>query len=289
MYITLHNHIKVYYREAGSCSSPTILLLHGFPSSSNQFRKLMPILAPKYHILAPDLPGFGFTEVPAELQFKYSFENIASTIGSLLDALDITRFVVYVFDYGAPTGFRLALERPEAIVAVVSQNGNAYEEGLTPFWDPLRNLWAAPNGSEEEKNIKETIRNAVLTFAATKAQYLDGEPEADVIDDPASYHLDWALMSRPGNAEIQLDLFKDYASNVALYPQFQAYLRKSQVPLLAVWGKNDFFFAAQGAEAFKIDVMDATVVLLDGGHFSSESHGDEIGKLMLDFLQQRGI
>ncbi|EXJ80424.1 hypothetical protein A1O1_08569 [Capronia coronata CBS 617.96] len=289
MYITLPNDIKVYYREDGSPTSPTILLLHGFPSSSNQFRKLMPILAAKYHVVAPDLPGFGFTEIPEELDFKYTFANVASTIGSFLDALQIKNFVVYVFDYGAPTGFRLALERPEAVTAIVSQNGNAYDEGLAPFWDPLRKLWAAADGSEEEKQIRATVQNAILTFEATKAQYLVGELDADKIDDPASYHLDWALMSRPGNKEIQLDLFKDYVSNVVLYPQFQEYLRKSQVPVLAVWGKNDLIFAAPGAEAFKRDVKDVKVVLLDGGHFSSESHAAEIGDLMLGFLEDRKI
>lgn len=289
MYITLPNHIKVYYREAGSPTNPTILLLHGFPSSSNQFRKLIPLLVPKYHVVAPDLPGFGFTEVPDELDFKYTFANIASTIGLFLDTLKIDKFVVYLFDYGAPTGFRLALERPDAITAIVSQNGNAYDEGLAPFWDPLRKLWAASKGSDKENQIRETVRNAILTFEATKAQYLVGEPEAGKIDDPASYHLDWALMSRPGNQEIQLDLFKDYVSNVVLYPKFQEYLRKSQVPVLAVWGKNDFIFAAPGAEAFKRDVKDVKVVLLDGGHFSSESHAAEIGDLMVEFLQRHGI
>ncbi|EXJ79764.1 haloalkane dehalogenase [Capronia epimyces CBS 606.96] len=289
MYITLPNHIKVYYREAGSPTKPTILLLHGFPSSSHQFRKLMPTLAAKYYVVAPDLPGFGFTEVPAESGFIYSFANIADTIGSFLDTLKITKFAVYIFDYGAPTAFRLALERPDAITAIVSQNGNAYDEGLAPFWESLRELWAAPHGSDEEKKVRESVRDAVLTFEATKAQYLVGEPEAEKIDDPASYHLDWALLSRPGNQEIQLDLFKDYASNVALYPKFQEYLRNTQVPVLAVWGKNDFIFAAPGGEAFKRDVKDAKVVLLDGGHFSSESHAEEIGHLILEFLQQHRI
>jgi pimeloyl-ACP methyl ester carboxylesterase len=235
------------------------------------------------------LPGFGFTEVPDELEFKYTFANIASTIGSFLDALQISRFAVYIFDYGAPTAFRLALERPEDITAIVSQNGNAYEEGLAPFWDVLREFWAVSSGSEEEKKIRHTIQESILTFDATKAQYLVGEPEADKIDDPASYYLDWALISRPGNKEIQIDLFKDYASNVALYPRFQDYLRKSKVPVLAVWGKNDFIFAPSGAEAFKKDVKDLKIVMLDGGHFSSESHAGQIGDLMLELLQQRGL
>ncbi|OAL33939.1 hypothetical protein AYO20_06774 [Fonsecaea nubica] len=289
MYTTLPNGIKVFYREAGSPSKPTILLLHGFPSSSNQYRKLIPILADKYHVIAPDLPGFGFTEIPAFLNFEYTFANLATTIGAFLDVLNIQKFAVYVFDYGAPTGFRLALERPEAITAIISQNGNAYEEGLSSFWDPLRKLWASDAGSDEEKQLREMISGAILSFEATKDQYLNGEPEAEKIDDPATYHLDYALMCRPGNKEIQLDLFRDYGTNVALYPKFQAYMRQSNVPVLAVWGKNDIIFPPSGAEAFKRDVKSLKLVLLDGGHFLVESHTEEIGKLMLDFLAGEGI
>ena len=288
MYTTLPNGIRVFYREAGSPSNPTILLLHGFPASSFQYRNLIPILSQKYHVVAPDLPGFGFTEIPGELNFKYTFANIATTIGSFLDALEISKFAVYVFDYGAPTGFRLALERPEAITAIISQNGNAYEEGLSSFWDPLRKLWATSD-AEQERQIREAVSGAVLTFEATKSQYLHGEPDADKIDDPATYHLDYALMSRPGNKEIQLELFKDYGTNVTLYPKFQEYLRENQVPVLAVWGKNDFIFPAPGAEAFKRDVKKLKLVLLDGGHFLVESHTHEIGKLMLDFLGENKI
>ncbi|KIW75439.1 hypothetical protein Z517_10180 [Fonsecaea pedrosoi CBS 271.37] len=289
MYTTLPNGIKVFYREAGSPSKPTILLLHGFPSSSNQYRKLIPILADKYHVIAPDLPGFGFTEIPASLNFEYTFANLATTIGAFLDVLNIRKFAVYVFDYGAPTGFRLALERPEAITAIISQNGNAYEEGLSSFWDPLRKLWASDTGSDEEKQLREMISGAVLSFEATKDQYLNGEPEAEKIDDPATYHLDYALMCRPGNKEIQLDLFRDYGTNVALYPKFQAYVRQSNVPVLAVWGKNDIIFPPSGAEAFKRDVKSLKLVLLEGGHFLVESHTEEIAKLMLDFLAGQGI
>ncbi|KAH0846975.1 hypothetical protein AYO21_02329 [Fonsecaea monophora] len=289
MYTTLPNGIKVFYREAGSPSKPTILLLHGFPSSSNQYRKLIPILADKYHVIAPDLPGFGFTEIPASLNFEYTFANLATTIGAFLDVLNIQKFAVYVFDYGAPTGFRLALERPEAITAIISQNGNAYEEGLSSFWDPLRKLWASDTGSNEEKQLREMISGAVLSFEATKDQYLHGEPEAEKIDDPATYHLDYALMCRPGNKEIQLDLFRDYGTNVALYPKFQAYMRQSNVPVLAVWGKNDIIFPPSGAEAFRRDVKSLKLVLLEGGHFLVESHTEEIAKLMLDFLTGEGI
>jgi len=289
MYATLPNGIKVFYRKAGSSSHPTILLLHGFPSSSNQYRKLIPILAEKYHVVAPDLPGFGFTEIPAALNFKYTFANLASTISSFLDVLKIQKFAVYVFDYGAPTGFRLALERPEAIMAIISQNGNANEEGLSSFWDPLRELWASDAGSDEDQQLREMISGAVLSFDTTKSQYLNGEPEAEKIDDPATYHLDYALMCRSGNKEIQLDLFRDYASNVALYPKFQAYMRESNVPVLAVWGKNDIIFPPPGAEAFKRDVKSLKLVLLDGGHFLVESHTEEIGKLMMGFLAEKGI
>lgn len=289
MYTTLPNGIRVFYREAGSPTNPTILLLHGFPTSSNQFRNLIPPLSAKYHVVAPDLPGFGFTEIPSELNFKYTFANIATTIGSFLDVLNLSKFAVYVFDYGAPTGFRLALERPQAITAIISQNGNAYEEGLGDAWAPIRQLWAATPASQEEGQIREMIRGAMLSLEMTRTQYVLGEPDTDKIDDPATYHLDYALMCRPGNQEIQLDLFKDYASNVALYPQFQEYLRKTQVPVLAVWGKNDIFFIPPGAEAYKRDVKDAKVVLLDGGHFLVESHTQEVGSLMLEFLAEKGI
>ncbi|KAI1618418.1 haloalkane dehalogenase [Exophiala viscosa] len=286
MYTILPNGIRVFYREAGSPSKPTILLLHGFPASSFQFRNLIPLLAEKYHVVAPDLPGFGFTEIPDNLNFKYSFANIATTIGSFLDVHKIDKFAVYVFDYGAPTGFRLALERPQAITAIISQNGNAYEEGLSSFWDPLRQLWATSD-PVKEKELRQAVKGAILTFEATKGQYLGGEPEPNKIDEPATYHLDYALMSRPGNAEIQLDLFKDYGTNVVLYPKFQEYLRESQVPVLAVWGKNDIIFPPAGAEAFKRDVKDLKLVLLDGGHFLVESHTQEIGRLMLEFLDSK--
>jgi pimeloyl-ACP methyl ester carboxylesterase len=289
MYATLPNGIKVYYREAGNVSNPTILLLHGFPSASYQYLKLSPILSAKYHVIAPDLPGFGFTEIPSTLDFKYTFANFATTVASFLDVLKIDKFFMYVFDYGAPTGFRLALERPKAITAIISQNGNAYEEGLSPFWDPLKQLWASGVGSEEESKLREAISGGVLTLETTKWQYLNGEPEPEKIDDPAAYWLDYALMSRPGNKEIQLDIFRDYGTNVALYPKFQEFLRNSGVPVLAVWGKNDTIFPAVGAEAFQRDVKDFKLVLLDGGHFLSQSHPKEIGKEILDFFAERGL
>ena len=289
MYAKLPNGIQVFYREAGSTSNPTILLLHGFPSSSYQYQKLMTILSAKYHVLAPDLPGFGFTDVPSSLDFKYTFANFATTVGSLLDVLKIEKFAMYVFDYGAPTGFRLALERPKAITAIISQNGNAYDEGLQTFWDPLKQLWASTAGSDEDKELRKTVEGAILSYEATKWQYLNGEPEAEKIDDPAHYHLDYALLCRPGNKEIQLDIFRDYGTNVPLYPKFQEFMRDSGVPVLAVWGKNDVIFPSEGAEAFKRDVKDLKLVLLDGGHFLVQSHTAEIGKLILEFFSERGI
>jgi pimeloyl-ACP methyl ester carboxylesterase len=289
VYATLPNGIRVFYREAGSPSNPTFLLLHGFPTSSHQFRKIIPLLASKYHVVAPDLPGYGFTEIPSELNFEYSFANIATTIGSFLDVLKIKKFGVYIFDYGAPTGLRLALERPGAIWAIVAQNGNAYVEGLSEFWDPVKAYWATAKGSPEEKEYRRLLTDAVLGLEPFRQQYVYGEPEAEKIDDPAAYYLDWALVSRPGNLEIQLDLLKSYATNVDLYPKFQEYFRQSQVPLLAVWGKNDLIFPAPGAEAYKKDLPNAKIVLLDGGHFLVESHTEEVANHILDFFTENSL
>lgn len=288
-YATLPNGIKVFYREAGSSSNPTFLLLHGFPTTSFQYRKIMPLLAEKYHVVAPDLPGYGFTKIPDQLNFKYTFANIADTIESFLDVLQIKKFAVYIFDYGAPTGLRLALKRPDAIWAIVAQNGNAYEEGLKEFWDPVKQFWATANGSAEDKEYRRLITDAVLGLEPFRQQYIHGEPDVDKIDDPATYHLDWALVNRPGNLEIQLDLLKDYGTNVVLYPQFQEYFRKSQVPFLAVWGKNDFIFPEQGAHPYKRDLQKAKIVLLDGGHFLVESHTEEVAKTILDFFAENGL
>jgi len=287
MYAQLSNGIRVFYRAAGPPDGPTVLLLHGFPTSSNQYRNLIPILAGKgYHVVAPDLPGFGFTKVPSTLDFKYTFANIAETIASFLDVVGIKKFVMYVFDYGAPTGYRLALQRPGAIIAIVTQNGNAYNDGLSSFWDPLRSYWAA--SGTEERQIRDVIQANVLIPEHIQDEYLVGTRDPDTID-PATYTLDWALISRPGNKDIQLDLFKDYADNVALYPRFQEYFRKSQVPLLAVWGKNDIIFPAPGAEAFQRDLPNARIELLDGGHFLVESHTAEVASIMIDFLKANGI
>ncbi|KAL4916157.1 Alpha/Beta hydrolase protein [Aspergillus aurantiobrunneus] len=273
---------KVFYREAGQHSAPVVLLLHGFPSSSHQYRNLIPILATKYRVLAPDLPGFGFTSVPDE--FEYTFDNLAAVVSEFLDRLAVTRFSMFIFDYGAPAGLRVALQRPHAVQAIITQNGNAYEEGLGGFWDQVRELW---NSSNDRKS-RSKLASGLLSFEATKWQYEEGTKSSRVIA-PESYHLDYALLQRPGNSEIQLDLFWDYRNNLPLYSQFQQYFRDSHVPLLAVWGKNDQIFISPGAEAFKRDLPMAEVHLLDAGHFAVETETEEIGALTLKFLDKNGI
>ena len=272
---------KVHYVEAGSPSNPTLLLLHGFPSSSNQFRTLIPRLASSYHIIAPDLPGFGLTSVPTS--YNHSFANIAQTIGELVDTLKLTSFAMYVFDYGAPSGYRLALQRPEAIKAIVSQNGNAYHEGLgAEFWAPLQAWWA----KDKDDALRGAVKDAALNLEHLKQQYEVGVP-ADKLDriDPTAYTLDYLLnVGTADKREVQLDLFHDYGTNVALYPAFHEYFRASQVPVLAVWGKNDPVFVPAGAEAFKRDNKRAVVKLLDGGHFLLETHVDEVAEEILKFL-----
>lgn len=273
--------LKVFYREAGSVDAPVILLLHGFPSSSHQYRNLIPLLSQKYHVVAPDMPGFGFTEVPKSRNYAYTFANLATTIEAFLDALNIKKFSVYIFDYGAPTALRIALHRPDAVQAIISQNGNAYDEGLGEFWDPVRALW-----KENSATNRETVRAGILTLEATLWQYEFGS-KSDFA--PEAPYLDWALLSRPGNQEIQLDLFYDYQTNVTLYPEFQAYFRSSKVPVLAVWGKNDQIFLYPGAEAFKKDLPNTKVHLLDAGHFAVETNGKEIATLILGFLEENKI
>lgn len=288
-FTTIPNGIRVFARTAGPKNGANVLLLHGFPFSSNQFRNMIPILAAAgYRVTAPDLPGFGFTEIPTDLDFKYTFANIAATISAFLDVADIKEFAVYTFDYGAPTGLRLMLERPDAVKAIISQNGNAYVEGLLPFWDPLKQLWASKPGSEQEKTLRQLIGEAVLNFAATKSQYTVGETHPELID-PASWTLDAALLERPGNKDIQLDLFRDYATNVDLYPAFQEHFRKSQIPVLAVWGKNDIIFGYAAAEAFKRDVKNAEVELWDAGHFMSETQTVKLAERMIKFLGGIGM
>ncbi|KAK7031801.1 Alpha/beta hydrolase fold protein [Favolaschia claudopus] len=281
--VVVDSGISVFYRTASpenNSSAPTVLLLHGYPTSSHQYRNLIPLLSKHYRVIAPDLPGFGFTTVPAERDYTYTFASLATTIGAFLDALSIKSFAVYIFDYGAPVALRLALQRPEAITAIISQNGNAYEDGLGAGWAPIRKYWET--GSVEDRKI---VNDGVVTFEATKWQYTHGTRDPEVIA-PESYTLDWALLQRPGNLDIQLDLLYDYQNNVALYPQFQEYFRKSQVPLLAVWGKHDPFFIPPGAEAYKRDLPKAEVVFLDAGHFAGETETAEIAGLMLRFLEK---
>jgi pimeloyl-ACP methyl ester carboxylesterase len=270
--------VKVFYREAGEPSAPVVLLLHGFPTSSFMFRELIPRLAGQFRVIAPDLPGFGFTEVPEQRKYTYSFDALARTIDAFTGALGLNRYAIYVFDYGAPTGLRLAMAHPERVSAIVSQNGNAYEDGLGDAWGPIRKYWAEPTAEN-----REVIRKAILNLEGTRWQYTHGVANPASVA-PESYTLDVALMERPGNKEIQLDLFLDYASNVKLYPKFQEYFRKSRPPLLAIWGKNDPFFIPAGAEAFRKDLPDARIQFLDTGHFATETHVVEIASAMEDFL-----
>jgi pimeloyl-ACP methyl ester carboxylesterase len=269
--------VKIFYREAGQAEAPAILLLHGFPSSSHMFRNLIPMLADRYRVVAPDLPGFGFSEAPDRARFRYTFDHLAKVVGGLVEALNIRRYVIYLFDYGAPVGLRLALAHPERITAIISQNGNAYEEGLSEGWNPIQKYWKEPT---------EANRGALRDFLkpeATRWQYLHGVSDEAAVA-PESYTLDAALLGRPGNDEIQLDLFLDYASNVALYPRFQAYFREHQPPILAVWGKNDPFFLPPGALAFKRDVPGADVRLIETGHFALETHAREVATAIREFL-----
>ena len=272
--------VIVFYREAGPPNSPVVLLLHGFPTSSFQYRELIPRLADRYRVIAPDLAGFGFTEVPEQRRYKYSFDALATTVLAFTDALQLKRYALFVFDYGAPVGLRLAMTHPDRVTAIVSQNGNAYEDGLGDAWEPMRKYWAAPTTEN-----REVIRKNILTLEGTRWQYTHGVTKPESLA-PESYTLDWALLQRPGNNEIQLDLFLDYASNVKLYPKFQEYFRKSKPPLLAIWGKNDPFFIPAGAEAFRKDLPNVRVQFLDTGHFALETHVEEIAVAMRDLLQE---
>ncbi|WP_114912089.1 alpha/beta fold hydrolase [Acidibrevibacterium fodinaquatile] len=269
--------LKVFYRSAGDPSAPAVLLLHGFPSASHMFRDLIPELASQYHVVAPDLPGFGMTEQPARAVFAYTFENIAKVIGRFTEALGLTRFAIYVFDYGAPVGFRLALAHPDRITAIVSQNGNTYREGLSEGFAPLRSYWNEP--TEANRNALR----ALLSPQTTLFQYTHGVSDPELVS-PDGRNLDDFYLARPGNDEIQLDLFGDYETNVALYGKIQAYLRNERPPVLAIWGKNDPFFSPQGAEAFKHDAPNAEIRFLDTGHFALETHAREIGAAMRAFL-----
>ena len=272
--------LKVFYREAGDPKASTVLLLHGFPTSSHMFRELIPALADRYHLVAPDLPGFGFTEAPDQATFKYSFDHLAEIIDRLTDVLGLSRYAIYVFDYGAPIGFRLAIRHPERITAVISQNGNAYLEGLSEGWNPIQAYWKNPSLEN-----RAALR-AFLKPETTQWQYTHGVRSPERLS-PDSWTLDSALLARPGNDEIQLDLFGDYQSNITLYPKFQEYVRTYRPPLLAVWGKNDPFFLPAGGQAFTRDHPNAEVHLLEAGHFALESQGPEIAAIIRDFLERK--
>jgi pimeloyl-ACP methyl ester carboxylesterase len=269
---------KVFYREAGSADAPKLLLLHGFPTAGHMFRDLIPLLADRFHMVAPDLPGFGQSDMPPRDKFKYTFDNIAGVIGRFTEVIGFDRFAVYVFDYGAPTGFRLAARHPERITAIISQNGNAYEEGLSDGWAPIRAYWQDPSPAN-----RDALR-PFLSPETTRWQYTQGVPDPAIVS-PDGQNLDDFYLTRPGADEIQLDLLGDYRSNVALYPSFQEYFRTHKPPLLAVWGKNDPFFLPPGAEAFKRDIPKAVVRFLDTGHFAIETNARDIAESIRDFLK----
>jgi pimeloyl-ACP methyl ester carboxylesterase len=269
--------IKVFYREAGPKDAPTILLLHGFPTAGHMFRDLIPQLADRFRLIAPDLPGFGQSDMPTHNAFTYTFENIANVIDRFTEVIGLHRFAMYVFDYGAPVGFRLAVRHPDRVTALISQNGNAYEEGLSAGWNPIRAYWQEPS---------EVNREALRSFLApetTRWQYTQGVPDVAAVS-PDGYSLDNFYLARPGADEIQLDLFGDYKSNVALYPTFQNYFRTHKPRFLAAWGKNDPFFLPAGAEAFRRDIPDAMVHFFDTGHFALETHATEIAAMIRDFF-----
>ena len=269
--------VDVFYREAGPRDAPILLLLHGFPTSSHMFRDLIPRLADRYRVIAPDLPGFGYTSAPPRGAFEYSFDNLAAVIGGFVDALGLTRYALYIFDYGAPVGLRLAVAHPERITALISQNGNAYLDGFSDEWGPWQAYWR-----EDTPENREACRVSLSAEVIENWQYRTGADPR--LLGPDGYMLDIALMARPGAEEIQLDLIRDYASNVARYPEFQAYFRKHQPPFLAVWGRHDPAFIPAGAEAYKRDLPDGQVHFLDTGHFALETHSAEIATFIRSFL-----
>jgi pimeloyl-ACP methyl ester carboxylesterase len=269
--------LKIFYREAGQTEAPTLLLLHGFPTSSHMFRDLIPLLADRFHLIAPDLPGFGQSHMPSREGFPYTFAKLAEVIGRFTEVVNLRRFAIYIFDYGAPVGLRIAVKHPERITAIISQNGNAYEEGLSDGWNPIRTYWREPTQAN-----REALRS-FLSPETTLWQYTHGVKDASVVS-PDGYSLDDFYMARPGAHEAQLDLLLDYASNVALYPKFQAYFRDRQPPLLAIWGRNDPFFLPPGAEAYRRDIPGADVCFFDTGHFALETHCAEIAAAIRDFV-----
>lgn len=272
--------IDIFYREAGDPAAPTLLLLHGFPTAGHMFRDLIPVLEKDFHLVAPDLPGFGQSAQPPREDFAYSFDHLAEVIGKFTDAVGLTRYALYVFDYGAPVGYRLALAHPERVTAIISQNGNAYEEGLSDGFAPMKAYCAAPT-PENRAALK-----AMLTPETTRFQYVHGVADPSLVS-PDGSNLDDFYLARPGNADVQLDLFLDYRSNVAQYPAFHAYFRAHRPPFLAVWGRNDPFFTPAGAEAYRRDMPEAEIQFFDTGHFALETHAREIGDTIRDFLKRK--
>jgi len=271
--------VNVFYREAGPADAPVLLLLHGFPTSSHMFRNLIPLLADRYRVIAPDYPGYGQSDSPDRSGFDYTFANLADVIEKLTVALDLTKYSMYVMDYGAPIGYRLALKHPERVQALIVQNGNAYTEGLAAFWDPIKAYWA------DRSPAKREALAHLVTLELTKFQYTDGVSDTSRIS-PDNWVVDQALLDRPGNREIQLDLFGDYGSNVPLYPDFQAFFRQYQPPTLIVWGKNDVIFPEPGAHPYLRDLPAAELHLLDSGHFALEDKLDVMAPLIRDFLDR---
>lgn len=274
--------LDLFYREAGAPEAPTILLLHGYPTSSHMFRNLIPILSKQYHVIAPDLPGFGYSDAPGYQEFNYTFDNLANKMQAFIDELGMKRFAIYIFDYGAPVGLRLAMANPEKITGIISQNGNAYEEGLSEEWSPIQRYW-----KDSSQANRETLRDFV-SYKATFFQYHEGVSDPSLIA-PEAYTLDQHFLDRPGNIEIQLDLVKDYRTNVALYPAFHQYFRTYQPKLLLVWGNRDPYFLPAGAEAYKKDLPDATLKFYNTGHFALETNAAEIGADILEFMKTLAI
>lgn len=276
--------LKLFYREAGSPDAPALLLLHGFPTSSHMFRNLIPALADRYHVVAPDYPGFGYSDFPDRPQFRYGFASYAEIIDKFTQAIGLNRYALYIQDYGAPVGLRLALRAPERVTALIVQNGNAYEEGLSDAWAPIKTYWHEPTAANREK------LRGWLTLDGTRSQYTTGLSDSQVeLVSPDSWMLDWSLLSRPGNIDLQLDLFGDYQTNVALYPQFQAFFREHRPPTLIAWGRNDPFFTVAGAQAYRRDLPNAELHLLDAGHFALETNGAEIAAHIRRFLRAQPV
>jgi len=283
--ITHHRTVKIdginmFYRDAGPVDAPAVVLLHGFPTSSHMFRNLIPALSDRYRVIAPDYPGYGQSDMPDRANFAYTFDRFAELVGTLLDKLEVAAYAMYVMDYGAPVGWRLALKHPERITGLIVQNGNAYDEGLKEFWDPIKAYWA------DDSEPHRQALNVLVTLETTKFQYTDGVADVSRIA-PDNWVHDQALLDRPGNADIQLDIFYDYRTNLPLYPAVQAYFRKYQPPTLIAWGKNDFIFPAEGAHPYKRDLQDLEFHLIDTGHFVLEDKADEVFPLIRDFLDRK--